>query len=41
LKRIGLPFKLIDYEYFINREDALVGLKFLKSGFKREQLKET
>ncbi len=34
------PFKLIHYEYFINRDDALAREKFLKSGFGRKQLKE-
>ena len=38
--KIRLPFKLIRYEYFINREDALAREKFLKSGFGRRQLKE-
>lgn len=34
------PFKLIHYEYFINRQDALAREEFLKSGFGRKQLKE-
>lgn len=33
------PFKLIHYEYFINKEDAQAREKFLKSGFGRKQLK--
>lgn len=35
------PFKLIHYEYFINREDAKAREVFLKSGFGRKQLKES
>jgi|SRR3989344_3414905 len=38
--KIRLPFKLIHYEYFINREDALAREEFLKSGFGRKQLKK-
>ena len=38
--KFRLPFKLIHYEYFINREDALAREEFLKSGFGRKQLKE-
>lgn len=34
------PFKLIHYEYFVNRQDALAREEFLKSGFGRKQLKE-
>lgn len=34
------PFKLIHYEYFINRADAVAREEFLKSGFGRRQLKE-
>jgi len=33
------PFLLIHYEYFINKKDAEVREKFLKSGFGRKQLK--
>ena len=33
------PFKLIHYEYFINKDDAVAREKFLKSGFGRSQLK--
>jgi putative endonuclease len=32
------PFLLIHYEYFINKKDAEVREKFLKSGFGRKQL---
>lgn len=35
-----LPLKLIHYEYFINREDAIARETFLKSGFGREQIRE-
>lgn len=35
-----LPFKLIHYEYFINRKDAEAREVFLKSGYGRKQLKE-
>ncbi len=38
--KLRLPFKLIHYEYFINREDALAREEFLKSGFGRKQLKQ-
>lgn len=34
------PLKLIHYEYFINKEDAMAREEFLKSGFGRKQLKE-
>lgn len=34
------PFKLIHYEYFINRADAKAWEEFLKSGYGREQLKQ-
>lgn len=37
--RLRLPFKLIHYEYFVNKSDALAREKFLKSGFGRRQLK--
>lgn len=33
------PLKLIHYEYFINKEDAMAREIFLKSGFGRKQLK--
>jgi putative endonuclease len=33
------PLKLIHYEYFINKEDAVAKEEFLKSGFGRNQLK--
>jgi putative endonuclease len=39
-KFIG-PFKLIHFEFFINREDAKAREVFLKSGFGRRQLKES
>jgi len=35
-----LPFKLIHYEYYINRKDAEAREKFLKSGYGRRQFKE-
>lgn len=34
------PLKLIHYEYFISRKDALAREKFLKSGFGRSQMKQ-
>ncbi len=34
------PLKLIHYEYFINRLDAVAREKFLKSGYGRKQFKE-
>ena len=34
------PFKLIHYEYFINKADAKAREKFLKSGFGRAQMKK-
>lgn len=34
------PFKLIHYEYFINKDDAMAREEFLKSGYGRKQLKE-
>lgn len=37
--KLRTPFKLVHYEYFINRKDALAREKFLKSGFGRRQLK--
>lgn len=33
------PLKLIHYEYFIDKEDALAREEFLKSGFGRKNLK--
>ena len=33
------PFKLIHYESFLDREDALAREEFLKSGFGRKNLK--
>lgn len=35
------PFKLIHYEYFINEVDAKAREVFLKSGFGRNQLKQS
>lgn len=32
------PFKLIHYEYFINKEDALAREEYLKSGYGRKNL---
>ncbi|RJQ24695.1 GIY-YIG nuclease family protein [Candidatus Parcubacteria bacterium] len=34
-----IPFKLIHYEYFINKKDAKAREEFLKSGYGRDQLK--
>lgn len=36
--RKRIPFKLIHYEYFINKVDAKAREEFLKSGFGRQQL---
>jgi putative endonuclease len=33
------PFKLIHYEYFVDKSDAEAREKFLKSGFGRKQMK--
>lgn len=33
-----LPLKLIHYEYFINKSDALAREKYLKSGYGHDQL---
>ena len=35
------PLKLIHYEYFINNADAKAREKFLKSGFGRNQLRQS
>ena len=35
------PLKLIHYEYFINEDDARAREVFLKSGFGREQLRQS
>ena len=35
------PFILIHYEYFINKADAKAREVFLKSGFGREQLRQS
>lgn len=37
---LRIPFKLIHYEYFINKMDAKAREKYLKSGFGREQLSQ-
>ncbi|PIS38871.1 MAG: excinuclease ABC subunit C [Candidatus Nealsonbacteria bacterium CG08_land_8_20_14_0_20_43_11] len=34
------PLRLIHYEYFINKEDAMAREVFLKSGFGRNNLKK-
>ena len=34
------PLKLIHYEYFINKEDAMAREVFLKSGYGRNNLKK-
>lgn len=34
------PLKLIHYEHFINKEDAMAREVFLKSGFGRDNLKK-
>lgn len=33
-----LPLKLIHYEYFINKQDALARERYLKSGYGHDQL---
>lgn len=38
--KLRRPLKLIHYEYFINKEDAMAREEFLKSGFGRKQMKE-
>jgi putative endonuclease len=38
--KLRVPFKLIRYEYFINKTDAKAREEFLKSGHGRKQLKE-
>ena len=38
--KLRRPFKLIHYEYFVNKTDAKAREVFLKSGFGRNQLKE-
>jgi putative endonuclease len=35
-----IPFKLIHYEYFINKADAKAREEYLKSGYGRNQLKQ-
>ena len=37
--KLRKPFKLIHYEYFINKKDAKTREKFLKSGYGRKQFK--
>lgn len=39
--KFSTPFKLIHYEYFINSKDAKAREVFLKSGFGRQQLKQS
>ena len=39
--KLRISFKLIHYEYFINKADAKAREVFLKSGFGRNQLKES
>jgi len=34
------PFKLIHYEYFVNKKDAKSRERFLKNGFGRSQMKK-
>jgi putative endonuclease len=34
------PLKLVHYEYFIDKEDAVAREKFLKSGYGRKNLKK-
>ncbi len=38
--KLRIPFKLIHYEYFINKKDAKAREEFIKSGFGRKQLKQ-
>lgn len=38
--KLRVPFKLIHYEYFVNRKDAQAREKYLKSGYGRDQLKQ-
>lgn len=38
--KLQLPYKLIHYEYFINRQDAISREEYLKSGFGRKQLQQ-
>jgi len=39
--KLRRPFKLIHFEFFINKDDAKAREIFLKSGFGRKQLKES
>jgi putative endonuclease len=39
--KFRIPFKLLHYEYFINKTDAKAREVFLKSGFGRSQLKQS
>lgn len=39
--KLRTPFKLIHYEYFIDKDDAKAREEFLKSGFGRKQLKQS
>lgn len=38
--KLRTPFRLIHYEFFIDRKDAKAREEFLKSGYGRKQLKE-
>jgi len=38
--KLRKPFKLIHYEYFIDKTEALTREEFLKSGFGRNELKK-
>ena len=39
--KLRRPLKLIHYEYFIDKDEALTREKFLKSGFGRNELKKS
>lgn len=39
LTKYRLPLKLIYYECFVNKQDALAREKYLKSGYGKEQIK--
>jgi putative endonuclease len=38
--KFRIPVKLIHYEYFISKNDAIAREEFLKSGYGRKQLKQ-
>lgn len=38
--KLRTPFKLIHYEYFIDKKDAKAREKYLKSGYGRKQLNQ-